>query len=328
MKIAIIGTGQYSCALTYHLQKQKDNEIYLWSENSHLIKQFKAKRKFEFLSKNVKYDSNVYVSEQLEEVLKDASAVFLLVSGKYFKSILDDMKPYYKKNVPIFVGTKGMDLDNLRFYSDYTRKFLKCNSYSFFAGPTFAKDLLLSDPFALTFACSNKIGYKKLERIFPSYVTCEYSFDLYGLEMCSVLKNIYAIGNGILDGLKSSPNVHYTYLSKVIQESLVILKKCNGMQETMFCFGGIGDFLMTTNSQESRNYVLGKMIGSRTKPTEIEAYKKKTTIEGLDSLQNIMNLVNKFKLQDSFLERIYSIVIEKKNPKTLYPKYQENSENF
>lgn len=329
MKIAILGTGLYSTALTYRFQKRKDNDIYLWTESNELIEKFNKTRKFEFLSKKIKFESNVFLSNDYKEVLEDASVIFILVGSKYFKDTLTNIKPFYKKNTPIFVGTKGMDLDKVCFFSDYTRKYLKCNSYSFFAGPTFATDVITDGPSYLTFAGSNKIGYKKLDRILPEKFEYSYTDDLHGLELCSVLKNIYAIGSGILTGLKVSDSIYYGYITRMTQELQKIILKNLGNDTTILTFGGIGDLLMTSNSKTSRNFTLGYKIGSKATKEEIEKYLETNTIEGYENLQNILNALTKWKFKNSILKQIYDIVIENADPQILYNKEeQEKNEIF
>jgi len=95
MKIAIIGTGLYSTALTYQLQKTKDNDIYLWTEQESLISKFNKSHKFEFLSKKAKFDSNVYISGDYSTVLQDASIIFILVSNR-FRNIYLFLRLYKK----------------------------------------------------------------------------------------------------------------------------------------------------------------------------------------------------------------------------------------
>lgn len=318
MKIAILGTGLYSTALTYQFQKRKDNDIYLWTEQDELIEKFNKTRKFEFLSKKIKYESNVFLSNNFEEILEDASVIFILVGSKFFKSTLANIKPYYKKNTPIFVGTKGMDLEKCEFFSDYTRKFLKCNSYTFFAGPTFASDLIVDGPNYLTFAGSNKIGFKKLERILDDSFEYHFIDDLHGLELCSILKNIYAIGSGILNGLKVTDGVYYGYITKMVEEvNKIILKAC-GCHKTIFSYGGIGDLLMTSSSKNSRNFTLGFKIGNKTSKQELEEYLKNTTVEGYTNLQVLPSILKKWKIKNSLLESIYNIVLLDEDPKVLY----------
>lgn len=329
MKIAILGTGLYSTALTYQLQKRKDNDIYLWTEQENLISKFNKNHKFEFLSKKIKYDSNVILSNDYQIVLEDASIIIIMVSSKYFKETLTNIKPFYKKNTPILVGTKGMDLEKIEFFSDYTRKYLKCNSYTFFAGPTFAANLILDGPFYFSFGGSNKIGYKKLDRLLPEQFTYHYISDIHGLELCSVLKNIYAIGSGILNGLKVTDSIYYGYITKMIQELQSIIIKIWGNEKTILTYGGIGDLLMTANSKTSRNFTLGLKYGNKSSKEEIKAYLKENTVEGFESLQNIMNFLNKWKIKNSLIEKIYDIIINEANPKTLYSSNEsEKKETF
>lgn len=328
MKIAIIGTGLYSTALSYQLQKMKDNDIYLWTEQKDLINKFQKSHKFEFLSKKCKFESNVYLSNDFQEVLQDASVIFILVGSKFFQETLQNIKPFYKRNTPIFVGTKGMDLEKVIFFSEYARKYLKCNSYSFFAGPTFASDLILDGPNYLTFASSNKIGYKKLIRILPDTFETQFIEDLRGLEICSVLKNIYAIGSGILNGLKVSNAVYYGYITKIVQELEHIIVRIWGEENTVFSYGGIGDFLMTNHSKTSRNFTLGYKIGMGESKEEIEKYIETTTIEGYESLQLIPNFLKKYRIKNSILETLYDIVIHQANQTILYQKEETKKEIF
>ena len=172
-----------------------------------------------------------------------------------------------------------MDLENISFFSDYTRKFLKCNSYTFFAGPTFATDVITDSPSYLTFAGSNRIGYKKLERIFPESFKLSFTFDLNGLELCSILKNIYAIGSGILNGLKVNDSIYYGYITQITQELQKVILKNYGNKDTILEFGGIGDLLMTTNSKTSRNFTLGHKIGSKISKEEIQKYLEENTVD-------------------------------------------------
>lgn len=323
MKIAIIGTGVYSTSLTYLLQKQKENDIHLWTEQPKLVEIFQKSKKFNFLPKKIKYDSNVYISTSFEDTLKDASLIFILVGSKYFQSTLEQIKPYYKKNTPILVGTKGMDLEKCDFFSNITRKYLKCNSYSFFAGPTFAKELIMDFPVYFTFAGSNKIGYRKIKEIFPSNVTTEFISDLYGLEILATLKNIYAIGSGILKGLKVTDGVYYTYMSKIIREANDIIQKVYGSSSTLLTYGGLGDLLMTSNCTTSRNFTFGTLIGKNTKQEEIEKYKQENTIEGLENLKHIPLFFKKMKVKNSIISQIYQIVFEQDEPKKLYEVQQE-----
>ncbi len=325
----MIGTGFYSTSLAKILQTKKENEIVLWTEQKAIETKFKKTHKFDFLDKKITFDSNVSVTSSIEDALKDASAVFILVSSKFFEETIKNIKPYYKKNIPIYVGTKGMLFKkNNIYFSSYTRRILKCNSYTFFAGPTFAADLLLDYPCYFTCAGSNKIGYKKLAKIFPEKIEYEYSEDLNGLELLSTLKNIYALGSGILHGLNVPEGIYYGYITKVTQEIMKLLNRNFSDPETLYTYAGLGDLLMTTNSKNSRNYTLGFMIGSNKKKDEIKKYKKNTTIEGLENLKNMQTIITKWKMKNTLIEKIYRIIEEEENPNILLVNEEKEKDDF
>lgn len=325
MKIAVIGTGVYSAALVYHLQQKSENQIYLWTENAKLVQKFSKRRKFDFLSKEIVYKENVFLSANMEDVMKDASAVFIVVGSKYFKQTLCAIKPYYKSQVPIFVGTKGMDFQKNIFFSDITRTFLKCHSYYYFAGPTFAKDIIKDSSFSLTVAGSNRLGVSVFSSLWHDGITLEYIRDLNGLEILSVLKNVYAIGCGILKGLHVSKSRYYVFLTNVLREVMDILKTCDGDITTLSCYGGIGDLLLTCNSETSRNFTLGNMIGEKKDASSIADYVQKTTVEGYENLKEMASFLSHLKLKHTILERIYSVVIEKSQPECLFEEQKKQN---
>jgi glycerol-3-phosphate dehydrogenase len=86
----------------------------------------------------------------------------------------------------------------------------------------------------------NEIGFNKIESpIFRDLVkgTCihlDYSTDLRGVEMLSILKNVYAIALGIVDAQYDSPNLRFLFLTKAFSEIRAILIKFDGRKKTLF----------------------------------------------------------------------------------------------
>lgn len=327
MKIAVIGVGAFSTAFATLLEGNKDNDIFFWTEQESIVKSFKKSHKFEQFHKTNKFTSNINVSNELSEVLKDASLIFIMVSSKYYMETIQNIKPFYEKDTPIFVGTKGMDYENNRFFSEQSRRILKCNSYNYFSGPNFAKEMILDYPSCFTIAGTNKIGYQKLFRALPEDTKMEFTFDLYGLELMGILKNICAIGTGILSGLKVPSGLYYAVLVRMIRDIENMIGKVYGSRESLFTHGGLGDLLMTSNGKTSRNYSFGKLIGSCAKETEIEEYLNKNTVEGYESLQGISAFLKKKNIKCNYIPLLYSIVFEKRNPNDILSLLDEKRNN-
>jgi len=122
--------------------------------------------------------------------------------------------------------------------------------------------------------------------------------------------------------------VYYGYLTKITKELQTIIPKIWGEKDTLLTYGGIGDLLMTTNSKTSRNFTFGYKIGSKVSQEEKEKYIKENTIEGYLNLQLILKFLNKWKIKNSMIEKIYQIVINEANPIILYDQTIEKNEIF
>lgn len=80
---------------------------------------------------------------------------------------------------------------------------------------------------------------------------------------------------------------------------------------------GIGDLLLTCNSNKSRNYTLSKMIGRKVNKEEIEEYIKNTTIEGLYTLNSIYMLLKEKNIDIPLINVIYDIIYNNKDSSNL-----------
>jgi len=129
-------------------------------------------------------------------------------------------------------------------------------------GPTFAREIINAAPTALTFASLDEKLCKKNRDIFsdtPIYL--DFTTDVEGVEILSILKNIYAIILGIVDAHFNSPNLRFLVLTRAFDEMRRILLRCGGKQESMFHYCGYGDFSLTALNDLSRNRTLGLLIG-------------------------------------------------------------------
>jgi glycerol-3-phosphate dehydrogenase (NAD(P)+) len=89
----------------------------------------------------------------------------------------------------------------------------------------------------------------------------DLSADIRGVEILSILKNIYAVVMGIVDAQFNSPNLRFLVLTKTFREMRRVLKWFGGREETLFNYCGYGDFTLTALNDLSRNRTLGLLIG-------------------------------------------------------------------
>ncbi len=311
MKIAVIGVGAYSLSLSMNLLY---NELYFWSESKTIVSEYKKTKKLDSIIKGVKFDKKVKISNSYEEVLENANMVILMTSSAYIEEVAKAIKPYIKKSTYILVGTKGI-LNNGIIISDMLKKTLNHKKIAFISGPTFAADLINKDVCGLNIACNTEY-YQMYSKIFTENIYLEHTLDTFGLELCGSIKNVFAIGSGIIDGLKMGRSTNALYITKLASEMSKMYRRLDCYKETIYSLCGLGDLLLTCGSLDSRNYSLGKIIATK-KKKDIEKYLKDNTCEGYYTLDAINDLFNKKKIKFPIINALYDIVYNNESPNTL-----------
>jgi len=129
-------------------------------------------------------------------------------------------------------------------------------------GPTFARDIINNQPTAFTIGAEDPRMFTVFAELFRgTNIYLDYSTDVEGVEILSILKNIYAIVAGITDASFDAPNLRSLVLTKSFKEMRRLVLEFGGQESTMFKYCGFGDFTLTALNDLSRNRTLGLLIG-------------------------------------------------------------------
>ena len=287
MKIGIIGTGVFSTSIALLLANNKENQIILWSENENLVEEYKKNKKLNSIFKEKTVPKNITVTNSYDEALDQVEIVFLMTSVNYLDDVCKDIKHKINPLIPVCIGTKGIANDNKKMVHEIVHKHLK-NKFALLSGPTFANDVAKSDPIGFVLACKDKKTREIIHTVFSFHsVFIKDSTDFAGVAICGCIKNIYAIGSGILSGLGYHESTNALYLTKVYDEIGEILYKYKSSLETFHSLACFGDLLVTCTSNQSRNYTYGEKLGKNGSKKALEKYRKENTIEGISTLEVI-----------------------------------------
>lgn len=321
MKLGIIGTGAYAIALTSLLDEKNFSTI-MWT---------KLENEYNELTNNhtnlsiidYKLKSNISFTMNLEELSNESRAIIIAIPAKFLKETIKELKPFYY-NQPILIATKGMIKENNLLIHEYLKKELNTNNIACISGPSFAKDIILKQPIGLTIGSNNLNTLNYFYSIFSniSNLSIEKVNDIISIELFGIFKNIIAIGSGILNGMNINPSTITKFLYDASLDIKDIIKKLDKDINTFYTYAGFGDYLLTTTSNESRNYTFGYLIG---KNENYGDYKNKTTIEGLDNLNSIINYLNSKNIKFNLLNLINDIINKKQNKEELI-NYLKNKE--
>lgn len=309
MKIGIIGSGVYGIAMATCLSQNVDNKITIWCESEESKKRIESERNGFKALNNMCILPSIKFSTSYEEVLDNAKLVFIMVASKYVKSVIEGMLPYLKDEMIIVVGTKGLN-SNYHFAFEEVKGVIN-NPLAVISGGNFATDLARLRPSGITVATESIANFNIIKKAYQDCpITLEYSTDLYGTALGGAIKNVFALGCGIIDGMGYSDSTRSLFLTLAINEINRLLPLIGGNTTSLTSFALFGDLVMTATSTKSRNYSYGYFIGQE-KYNEAEEFIKQNTVEGIESLEYFYNYLQKKKIDSKLINFLYDYIIEK-----------------
>lgn len=132
---------------------------------------------------------------------------------------------------------------------------LRCGVLS---GPSFAIEVARGQPTALVAACSDAALAERAVEAFHSESLRVYtSTDPVGVEVGGAVKNVMAIATGIADGMALGLNARAALVTRGLAEMTRLGVALGARAETFMGLSGLGDLVLTTTGDLSRNRQVG-----------------------------------------------------------------------
>lgn len=313
MNITILGSGVFGTALSV-MFKENNCHITMWNKFDNVFKDLK---------KN--YPDYQYTTN-LKEAIKNSNLIVIAIPIAFLDNVCAELKQYYN-NQDILIASKGISIEEGLFASEILQKHIKVDNIGAISGGTFAIDMQNKKVMGITLGTTSTAIKEKVKNYLENkYLKVQYTSNLIGVQICGAIKNVMAIGYGILDGAGYPESSRFLYLTEAIYEIKSLLKTITNTEETIMSYAGIDDIMMTCTSTKSRNYSLGKQIGEGKTQSEINHYKETTTIEGLGTALAIHNLCQTKNLTLNISNMIYDILYNNKDYNELI-KYLEEKKS-
>ena len=303
---AVVGAGAWGTAIANMLAKISDGKIIIWAKESEVVNQINKEKKNNIFLPGINLQKNIDATEDINEVV--AANIFYVTPSQYFESILKSHQELKKYNSQIIICSKGIEIENGLLLGEIYKKIFSRNNYLILSGPSFASEVAKGLPAALVLASEDIKNSIKLAEIISSRNLRLYmSDDVVGVQLGGAVKNIYAIGAGIVKGLEYGENAKAAFLTRSIAEMVKICMILGGKKESVFGLSGVGDILLTCNRENSRNFILGKDIGRGLQVKNILS-KNKTVAEGYYTAKALYFLLKNKKVDTPIMNGIYNIL--------------------
>jgi glycerol-3-phosphate dehydrogenase (NAD(P)+) len=314
-KIGVIGGGSWATALVKLLLTNNEH-INWYIRKQDVIEEIKEhKHNPHYLSSAQLNTDIISFYSDISKAIIDSDILIVAIPAEFIeKSFIKYYGDYTNKQ--IFSAVKGIIPNHNLTVTEYFNKNYNVpfSKLGIISGPCHAEEIALERLSYLTISSKNACDAEFLaERISCHYVYTKTSSDIYGTEYASVLKNIIAIAAGICHGLGYGDNFQAVLISNAIQEIKRFLDKTYPSKRKINSSAYLGDLLVTSYSQFSRNRTFGNMIGKgySTKSAQLEM---NMVAEGVNAVGCIKQINEQYHVKMPIFEAVYNILHNKVSP--------------
>ncbi|RIV16632.1 NAD(P)H-dependent glycerol-3-phosphate dehydrogenase [Mycoplasmopsis gallopavonis] len=329
-KFGFIGTGAWSSALANVLSKN-GYDVILYGVDQKEIEDIKRGYNTKYFnSRAFNNPENIYATDSLSELVSNSNTYVLGVPSKLVKSVLKQLQKELKyKKVDLINLSKGLEPNSETLFSEFIAKKFKKNlkNLATFIGPSFAVEVFNEEATIINVVGENHMYNRELQRAFNNaYFRLEPEQNIKGAELFAALKNVLAIGMGMVSAKYQSVNTHSAMLTIGTQEILKVLDFLHPNPDNVkvaLSFSGIGDIFLTCSSTKSRNFSFGQQINEFGMKKALELNNK--TVEGVETAKTLQKILKKHPLDVPFLNNIIAILFSGKSPFKILDFIQTNN---
>ncbi len=315
-QIAVIGDGSWATALIQILSEQEVN-IKWWvrrKESARLIRAFGHNPRY-LTNVNINLEK-VQVETDIHKAVEGVSVVVLVVPAAFVKDALDQLEEDAFEGKIVVSAIKGMIPEMDCLVTDYVQERFGVDEkhLTIIAGPCHAEEVALRRQSYLTIGCENEeTGEEVAALLRCSYVNVHTLPDLVGIEYAAVMKNIVALACGITHGLNFGDNFQAVLVSNALQEISRFLDALFPGERDLSQSAYLGDLLVTSYSQFSRNRTLGNMLG-RGYTVKSAMVEMGMIAEGYYAVKSLHKIYSEAKLDLPICQAVYHILYERISP--------------
>lgn len=314
--VSIIGAGGWGTALAITMAGA-GRDVRLWAFEPYLVETILATRENPLYLPGARIPESVRVTNSLEDALGGTSIVIAAVPSHVFRSVLERALPSLNEQMTFVSAAKGIENNTLMRMSElFTNTVGKRfrSSVAAISGPTFAAEVAMGEPTALVVASSDEQLRLRIQRELSTPRFRLYTnADIIGVEICAAVKNIIAIGAGVVEGLGLGSNTTAALIARGLAEMTRLVVACGGQRDTVSGLAGLGDLVLTAYGNRSRNRQVGVALGQGKPIAEIVA-NMRMVAEGVKTSQSTVDLARKLGVEMPIAEKMHAVLHEGVKP--------------
>lgn len=320
-RITVLGAGAMGTAFAMHAARVGLSTA-LWA-NEHDLAAYasmREERKHPLLPEHLPEGVDLHGPNELAEAARDVEIAVMAAHSAGARSLARMVLEHVVGARFIVSVAKGLEPGTGRRMTEVYGGEIPGPEIVAVGGPCLARELAEGLPTAAVFAAGSTAIAEEAGKPFDDRrYQLAYTDDVVGVELCSMMKNVAAIGLGLLDGLGKAAGADYqnakaALFTQASREIVVLTAALGGREETAMGLAGIGDQLVT--SLGGRNRLYGELVGTGDPPEdtlqELEA--RGLTVEGVESTREVRRLSSDLGLELPYHRAVHRVLFEGARP--------------
>ncbi len=312
--VAVIGATVWGSTLG-KLLADKGIAVTVWARNEPKAVELRQEQRRRSLK--VGLSSRPYFTSNVDEALHSAEFVIWAVPAQSLRQNVRQVRDYLTASMIQVSVAKGLEMDTGKRMSEVIVEEAAValpERVCALSGPNLAKEINKGLPATSVIAGKDVEVTKKVQRLLDSANFAVFaSDDIIGVELCGALKNIIALGAGMIDGLGLGNNAKAAFITMGWAEAVSLGVALGARETTFYGLAGLGDLIATCQSPLSRNHYVGCELGKGRSLSEITA-SMSNIAEGVDTAMAAHHLISRSGLEVPIIDLIYRALFESLSP--------------
>jgi len=245
--------------------------------------------------------------------LEDAGLVVWAVPSQTMRANVEAVRGFLPERAAHLSVSKGLEVDTALRMTEVIEDVVGGDCMEgvlALSGPNLSDEIRRGLPAASVVACSSPLLARGVQKALgsPRFITV-YSDDVVGVELAGALKNVVALGAGMMDGLSLGDNAKAAFIAFTWSEVISFGVAMGAREATFYGLAGVGDVVATCVSDLSRNHRVGYEI-ARGKPLEEILRSMHQVAEGVHTAKAVRRLANAMGIDIPIIGAICTVLFE------------------
>jgi glycerol-3-phosphate dehydrogenase (NAD(P)+) len=315
-RVGVVGAGSWGTTLANLLAK-KGFSVRLWSFEEDVTAAINDRGENSVYLPGVSLDGNLRATSDLAETVDGAGVVVSVSPSQHVRGVMSGAAAGLRDDVLVVSASKGIETRSLETMNEVLEEVLPAplhRSLCFLSGPSFATEVALEHPTAVTVACRDSEAGRRAQELFQTdYFRVYTSHDVMGVELGGALKNVMALAAGMAAGLGLGHNTRAALITRGLAEMSRLGVALGANPLTFAGLAGMGDLILTCTGELSRNRSVGYALGQGRALAEVLG-EMRMVAEGVETSRAAHALAEREGIEMPIVAEVHSVLFEGRSP--------------